>query len=422
MPDISNFAQVHQLLERFVPPGRSMRGAYTLDRMQQLMAALGNPQHTYKVIHVAGTSGKTSTAYYVAALLQQSGQRIGLTVSPHIDEVNERVQINLKPLSEKKFCKELSIFMNQLKKTKVKPTYFELLVAFAYWEFARQAVDYAVIEVGVGGLLDGTNVINRPDKICVITDIGLDHTELLGNSLTAITAQKAGIIHPHNAVFMYEQEEAVMQVIREVCEQQHASLHEVWSLQPGELPRNLVLFQRRNWYLALMVYDFISTRDNLPDLDEAQLATSTTIVVPARMEIVVVGKKTVILDGAHNAQKMLALAASMKRKYGKQHIAVLLSLVQSKNFKVRTSLEQILGIADHLIITSFETQQDMRKKSVNPIKVAEHCIDLGFESITIVPDPVKAYKSLLDRPEPILLITGSFYLLNHIRPIIKSNL
>jgi folylpolyglutamate synthase/dihydropteroate synthase len=96
--------------------------------------------------------------------------------------------------------------------------------------------------------------------------------------------------------------------------------------------------------------------------------------------------------------------------------------VQSKNFKLRTSLEPILGLADHVIITSFETQQDMRKKSVDPLKVAAHCLDLGFEQITVIADPEQAYKALLKRSEPVLLVTGSFYLLNHIRPLIHRAL
>src|SRR5690606_38872097 len=121
-------------------------------------------------------------------LLAAAGQKVGMTVSPHVYEVNERVQINTKPLAETQFCRELSRFLNIIQSSGVRPTYFELLVAFAYWEFAEQGVDYAVIEVGLGGLLDGTNVVARDDKVCIITDIGFDHTSVLGKTLSAITA------------------------------------------------------------------------------------------------------------------------------------------------------------------------------------------------------------------------------------------
>jgi dihydrofolate synthase / folylpolyglutamate synthase len=418
MREISNFTELHAALAKFVPPARSMRGAYTLERMRVLMEYLGNPQDNYKAIHVAGTSGKTSTCYYITSLLKQAGCKVGLTVSPHISEVNDRVQINLEPLPEKIFCKEFSLFLGQVEQSNVNPTYFELLVAFAYWEFDRQEVDYAVIEVGLGGLLDGTNVISRADKTCVITDIGLDHVDVLGQTIPEITAQKAGIIQPHNAVVMYEQGDVVMDVVREICEQIHGELHEVWELQPSQLPKNLVLFQRRNWYLALMAYDYLSKRDCLPELGESQLAESTAVAVPARMETFIYKDKTIILDGAHNAQKMHALAISVHKAYGKQSVALLISLVQSKNFKIRTSLQEVLATADHAIITGFDTTQDMRKQSVKPVKIAEHCLDLGFDSIDIVEDPQTAFKRLLDRPEPVLLVTGSFYLLNHIRPLV----
>lgn len=413
-----NFGEVHEVLSKHVPPLRSFRGAYTLERMQKLMDELGNPQNNYKTIHIAGTSGKTSTSYYMTAMLRIAGQKVGLTVSPHIDEVNERVQINLKPLTETKFCSEFSIFMNLVEKTVLNPTYFELLVAFAFWEFAREDVDYAVIEVGLGGLLDGTNVIARADKICVITDIGLDHTQVLGESITAITAQKAGIIHPHNPVFAYEQGEEVMNVLREVTSQLQAELHEIWPLKASELPRNLPLYQRRNWYLALIVYDFISKRDMLPSLDENQLADTTDTHIPARMEVVKVRGKTIVLDGAHNAQKMQALVASMKQRFKGRTCAVMFSLIQSRNSRTLSALSEITSLANRIIITRFDTEQDLRKKSVEPLKVAKLCDKIGYDKYEVIETPEEALQKLMSSNENVLLITGSFYLLNHLRPVL----
>ena len=193
MTKLRSFNDIDTVLKDFIPPMRSFRSVYTLDTMRALMLALGNPQNSYKTIHVAGTSGKTSTSYYIAALLGQTGKKIGLSVSPHVDNVNERVQIDLVPLDEHEYCQQFSTFLQIINKLRIKPTYFELLIAFAFWQFAQEKVDYAVIEVGLGGLLDGTNVIERSDKVCVIADIGLDHVAVLGNSLAGIAAQKAGI-------------------------------------------------------------------------------------------------------------------------------------------------------------------------------------------------------------------------------------
>jgi dihydrofolate synthase/folylpolyglutamate synthase len=358
---ITSIDEANKILAKYVPSGNSMRGAYTLDRMRKLMDALGNPQDMYKTVHVAGTSGKTSTAYYVAAFLKEAGLKTGLTVSPHIDSVTERVQINLAPLSEKEFCKELESFLDELEKIAIRPTYFELLVAFVYWEFARQEVEYVVVEVGLGGLLDGTNVIHRPDKICVITDIGMDHITVLGNTIPAIASQKAGIIQPHNKVFMYEQTADVMNVVREVSESQQADLHEIARPGQSDVPAKLPLFQQRNWYLANRVVEYILEREQIPQFDKVQLENTATTYIPARMEIVHKEGKTIIFDGAHNAHKMRVLAKSIRQQFPEAKIATMFSLIKSKDFRLRTTLEVILKLSDHVIITAFEAQQDMRR-------------------------------------------------------------
>lgn len=415
MPKITSFEDVRRVLAGFVPADHSVHQAYTLTRIRQLMEYLGNPQDSYKVIHIAGTSGKTSTTYYMASLLKAAGKKVGLTVSPHIDEVNERVQIDLRPHPEKKFCSRLEEFLKLVDKSGIKPTYHELLIAFAYWVFALEKVDYAVIEVGLGGLLDSTNVISRPDKVCIITDIGLDHTAILGKTLPEITAQKAGIIQPGNAVMLYEQEEQVSKVVREVCAGQQADLHEVQPSEVNDVPNNLPLFQRRNWYLALKTFEFVSGRDGLKQLDESALAATTATYVPARMEIIKTGGQTLIMDGAHNAQKLTALVATVKHQFPKQSVAVLLSMVAGKGPKLASNLQPLKGLVDHVIITSFATQQDLYKVSVDPLKIAAACDQLGFKSFEVITDPITAYQVLLQRPESVHLVTGSFYLIGQIR-------
>lgn len=420
MLQIANFGEAHEVLKTFIPQ-TSQREAYTLDRMVDLMEKLGNPQEKYKVIHIAGTSGKTSTAYYITSLLKSQGMKVGLTVSPHVDEVNERVQIGLKPLSEKTFCSNLSQFIGLVEKIGIKPTYFELLVAFAYWYFAKVKVDYAVVEVGLGGLLDGTNIVNRQDKFCVITDIGYDHISVLGDSIEGIAAQKAGIIRPYNTVFTYEQGNEVMGVFREVAEQQQAELHEVLPQKASELPKQLPLFQRRNWYLALNVARSVAKRDGLGSLTEQQLVESVSTYIPARMEVMEYGDKVLIMDSAHNAQKFNALIKSIRNRYPKQEVAVLASFVRSKDFRINGILGELLPFAAHLILTDFATSQDTIKTSKDPLKLVERCEELGYHEWEIERDSEKALKILLKRKEPILLITGSFYLLEQVRKVLFKN-
>lgn len=405
----TGFEELNNYLATLMPEARSRREAYTLDAMRNLMAALGNPQNTYKVIHVAGTSGKSSTCHYLSAMLGAAGQKVGLSVSPHVYKVNERVQVNTQPLSEKKFCGEFSLFLSKVEATNIKPTYFEILVAFAFWEFAREEVDYAVIEVGVGGLLDGTNVISRADKVSVITDIGFDHTGVLGKTLTEIASQKAGIILPTSVVFSYRQREEIMQVLREVSAQNHAELHEVQPLKQRELPQNLPTFQRRNWHLAHAVYVYLADRDQLPDQGADKLVSTTEQYIPGRMEMFESKGKAIVLDAAHNPQKLSALVESMKIQYPGQSIACMVSFVQSKQTKVHDNLEVLLPGVNYLVITDFSVRNKDRK-ATKPLTVAEHCEQLGFQAWEIIDDPVDALWRLFEQEEAVLLIVGSFFL------------
>lgn len=414
---IKSFEQAHQRLLAFVPETREFRGKYTLDTMQALMAALDNPQNSYKVIHVAGTSGKTSTSYYVASMLSKTNRRVGLTISPHVSEINERVQINMVPLPEDQYCAELSEFLQIVRDIHMKPTYFELLVAFAFWEFARQKVDYAVVEVGLGGLLDGTNVITRDDKICIITDIGLDHVEVLGDTIEQIAKQKSGIIHPHNIVFCSEQDKNVLKVLRTSAQKQGANLTIV-DAPHTTFPDTMPFFQQRNWWLARRAVDYVVTRDALVPINATLLEESMHTSIPARMEFFKVQGKTIIIDGAHNSQKMSTLIMSIQKRYPNQKIAVLLALVSGKNLKVKEILETLQPVLGRAIITRFETIQDMRKIALEPSEIIAAMSQTARGKTRVIADAPAAFEVLLESPEDVLLVTGSFYLLNHIRPIV----
>lgn len=424
MGDISEqiltFDEVHAVLRKYLPPVKSQRGAYTLERMKRLMDFLGNPQNSYKVLHVAGTSGKTSTCYYLASLLKEAGLKAGLSVSPHIDEVNERVQVNLKPLAEAKFCREFSVFLGQIRKSGIEPTYFELLTAFALWEFKRQKCDYAVIEVGLGGLLDATNVINSEDKVNILTDIGFDHEEVLGKTLGLIAKQKAGIIKPNNIVICYRQKSEVMDVFDEVAAQQQAKLHVIRPASLDALPTELPLFQRRNWYLATTAYEIIKKRDGLAALNDESVARVLRTIVPARMETIIVKDRPLIMDGSHNPQKLHALTASIRQKYPSKRIVAMISFLATKQARMRQCLEELLPVCDEIIVTGFATE-NLEKVSADPLKIIEVCEELQYHEWKIKDDPIEAFRVLMSSDADVRLITGSFYLLNHIRPIVSES-
>jgi len=382
---------------------------YNLDNMLKLMDFLGNPQDKFKVLHVAGTSGKTSTSYYLAALLTAAGQKTGLTVSPHVDKVNERLQLNGQPVAEPEFCEALTEFSELIEAAPVRPSSFELKVAFAFWFYAKEQVNYAVIEVGLGGLKDATNVINRSDKVCVITDIGLDHVKILGGSLAAIAAQKAGIIHQGNAVFTHRQTPEVMKVFSETAEREAASLTVVNNGDSQDV--TLPDYQWRNWTLAQQVYEFVARRDGLSRLSEDQLWESRHISIPGRMEAHQVGGKTIVMDGAHNEQKMRAFIDSFQKLYIGVKPAVLLGMRTGKEYRAIAPI--LAQLASRVITTTFVSSQDLPVHAVPPDELAA-----AFEGLVpakSIADQRAAYQELLNGPEEVLVITGSIYMLGQIR-------
>jgi dihydrofolate synthase/folylpolyglutamate synthase len=425
MTEIRTMADAEKVLATYVPLSAKITGKdITLGRMQKLMQAIGNPHKGLKIIHVAGTSGKTSTTYYISALLVAAGKKVGTTVSPHIDSVAERVQINLQPLAEQTFCQELSEFMELISHAELEPTYFELIIAFAYWYFVKAGVDYAVIETGMGGLQDATNVANNPDKVCVITDIGYDHMSVLGYTLPEIAAQKAGIIQQDNWVFSYGQGDEINNVLELRSKQQQAHLVMLdRTIEPSryEIPEavfELPYYQQYNWILAFNVFEYMCDRDALSSPSEAAINNTIHIQVPGRMDIVQIAGKTLVMDGAHNSQKMYAFVKSFKKKYPGQKVAILLSLKEGKEYA--DVLPLLAGITDNLILTSFMQMQDLPSHAIDPHKLAAPAKAAGFKVVVVEPDLEKAYELLLKQPEKLLIITGSFYLIAQLRQTHKE--
>ncbi len=411
---INSIEEAEAALASYVPrPTQQFtRKDTTLDRIKPLMALLGNPQDRLRVIHIAGTSGKTSTAYYMAAMLTAAGQKTGLTVSPHVDSVTERVQINGQPLDEASFSGALSEFLDIIQAAQQPPSYFELIYAFAIWVFAKHEVDYAVVETGLGGLHDATNVVTRTDKLCVITDIGFDHTHLLGNTLAEIAVQKAGIIHEGNAVFTYQQAYEIMQVIRQAAESHQAELHIVTEFDQLHGSTIMPDYQRHNWILAQQVYEYLVERDGLQPLTSEVLRKTQELQIPARMDSKQINGKNVIMDGAHNAQKMTAFVNSFKHLYPDIKPTIMIALKDDKEYQ---SVIPILApIAGEIITTTFNTTQDLPVTSMDPELLAQAFRGIGAEASSI-PDQNEALEALLQTDNDVCIITGSFYLLSQIR-------
>lgn len=408
---ISTIAEATRVLRALAP--KKLPAHYTPETVQALLSFLGNPQEQFRAVHIAGTSGKTSTAYFMRALLQVAGKRTGLTVSPHMVSVTERVQINGKPLPDDQFLAYLNKFLPLVAKSKLHPTYFEVLVVFAYWVFAKEKVDYAVIETGLGGLLDGTNTIMRADKVCIITDIGLDHTEILGKTISKIAEQKAGIIHRGNHVIMLPQPVKVMDVIHAQTAAQHATLQIADMQKMAGLPP----YQQRNWSAAMTTYHFLAGRDGLPVLSPAAQQKAAKNLPPGRMEILHSNGKTVILDGAHNPQKLRALHAALKAR-GVTQTAVLANVVKSPQTKIHKVIAVLKTFASGIIVPEFNVGQDFyNRRSLDAADFAKLAQNAGVTA-TAHKDLSRALGTLLARPEQTVVITGSLYLVSAARELL----
>ena len=216
-----------------------------------------------------------------------------------------------------------------------------------------------MLETGVGGLYDATNVTRRPDKVCIITDIGFDHTHLLGKTLAKIASQKVGIVHEHNHVFMYGQPAEVVAVIRKWVSGHDATLHLVKDHGAGMATPGLADYQLRNWWLARQAYKYLEGRDGLGRLDRRALDKTKMILVPGRMEARQVRGKTLVMDGAHNQQKIAIFIDSFRRLYPDIKPAVLLSLKHNKDHEDMAPL--VVPFAGRIISNILRRARRIRK-------------------------------------------------------------
>jgi dihydrofolate synthase/folylpolyglutamate synthase len=309
-------------------------------------------------------------------------------------------------VSEEEFCNLFQQFIGAMG-ADFDASYFELLIVFVLWAFAEKSVDYAVVETGLGGLHDGTNVCRRADKVCVITDIGFDHQHVLGATLPEIAAQKAGIIHEGNHAFMYEQADEVMQQLQQRVELVGANLQLV---MPEMLTDSLLpTFQQRNWGLAFSTFDYIATRDNLRRLNPQELIT-TQGEVPGRMQLLHAWDMDFVFDGAHNEQKMRAFVTSFQDRYPSVKVPILLAMKHDKDYV--KAIELLEPIASSVYCGGFSVSQDMPITSVEPEVLVAACKKVGIKNAQNVPSIEDGIEKLLDSKQKLAIVTGSFYMLD----------
>ena len=295
-----------------------------LERMRILMEHLGNPQDSLKYIHVAGTNGKGSTSAMLSSILTAAGYKTGLYTSPHLIQYNERFKINNVDMTDEEMCEtaEAVKAASDLMKDQFIPTVFERITAMAFYWFAKEKCDFVILEVGMGGRLDATNIIKTPE-LCVICNLDLEHTVELGDTIEKIAFEKAGIIKPGAPVLLYAQTEAAEGVIKDICQERGCSLTitdpslaKVVSRSPGGQVfhyRNrrhitLGLIGTYQFMNALTVADAVDVLQKKYDIsEEAVYAGFQNVSWPGRFQVL---KKDpfILLDGAHNPNGVRELA------------------------------------------------------------------------------------------------------------------
>lgn len=406
--------------------GRPSDGTVSLEAIARCLHELGRPDRAYRSIHVTGTNGKTTVSRMIAALLQAGSRMVGLFTSATRGQFRERISLNGRPLTEQEFvdaCSHVKRFMDW---QSLELTSFEFLAATAFFAFRAAGVEYAVIEVGVGGRQDATNVI-APD-VSLITTVDYDHMDVLGHTLEQIAVEKAGIIKPWTPVVCGPMPGAPRQVVTARAAALQAPVllmgqdYEVTTVsRHGFTSRCSIRVNDRSWTEiplnspadfmavnaahALAVYEIMRRRGLAPSLDEAEVrALFSRADLSASCEVLP-GHPTVLLDGAHNAPAAATLAAVLRRTF-EGHRTVLLLALSGKDHE---SMLQSLADAgvDRAVMT-----RDLQEGSVEPQTLAQGWRRWTSAAAEIVPAPEEALVRAIRAagPSGVVAVTGSPHL------------
>ncbi|PWH17436.1 MAG: bifunctional folylpolyglutamate synthase/dihydrofolate synthase [Anaerolineae bacterium] len=393
---------------------------FDLERMRQLMKALGNPQQAYSTIHIAGTKGKGSVSALCASALKAAGRKTGLYTSPHLLDFCERIQVDGEPITHA----ELADLVEEIKPTVAaipSLTTFEITTALGFLYFARRKVDVAVIEVGLGGRLDATNVITP--KVSVITSLSYDHTAVLGNTLAQIAREKAGIIKPGVPVASSPQKQEALQVLERIAAERQAELHlvgidwlysieaksldgqtfEVW--QPGLAHRRFSIPLLGDYQVTNAVTAYVALHQSGLGLSDAEIARGfETVRWPCRFEIANREHPTLIFDSAHNQDSFEKLTAALMEYFPNRKVILIFGASEDKH--VFDMLNAMKGIISRLIITRADHPRAL--EPANIIHAARRA-SLLYETVLPVHSALNRAFELAAQTDEIILAAGSMF-------------
>lgn len=420
---------IHARLRLGIKPG--------LKRMEWMMAKLDNPHQELKSIHVGGTNGKGSTVTFLRSILQEGGYKVGTFTSPYIEQFNERISVNGKPISDEELLTAANIILplaNELEKTELGgPTEFEVITAMAFVYFAKiNPVDLVVFEVGLGGRFDSTNIISP--LLSIITNIGLDHTNILGNSYEEIAFEKAGIIKQGTPVFTAVKHPGALKVIEKqadlmkapifvinkdfsVTSRQSLPKGESFSLKKegrtiDELETSLIgEHQTENAALAVMAVQYLNKNSAFSVTGDAMRAGLKHAYWPGRFEMIS-ENPLVVLDGAHNDEGITALVHELANRYQDQKIHIVFAALKDK--KLDKMIGKLDGASDQITFVSFDFPRAASAETLFEIsRSLNKSADDDWKQVLR-----KEISSFEDNH--ILVITGSLYFISEAKPYLLS--
>lgn len=407
---------IHSLEKFGINPG--------MERIEALCNELGNPQKDLNFFHVAGTNGKGSTSTIISNILIKNGYNTGLFISPYVTDFRERIQLNGEMIEENELAdcvEKVRAAIEIISEKGIQPTEFEAVTAAAFVYFKKKKCDCVVLEVGLGGRLDSTNII---DKSCVsvITSVSFDHTAILGDTIEMIASEKAGIIKENGKAVIYPfQDLSALNVIKGVCEKKNNSVSfpDLSALTIGEetlfgteieyknLKFNLKLAGKHMVYNAVTAIEAVfSSGIELDDKKTVEGIEST--VMPARMELIK-GNPVILLDGGHNEGCAKALSEFLAKHLSGKKIIMLSSMMADKDYN--SYLSKVAVSADIFIATKANVPRSLDSNELmkNAEKYCNNCISIS--------NPTEAVEKALTliNDECALVVCGSFYLAGEIR-------
>lgn len=412
-----------------------------LERMTSLLELLGNPQDELKVIHVAGTNGKGSTCRYMYSILQEAGYKTGLYTSPFLEKFNERIEYNGEMISDEDLSVYTDRVLIEVKKLTDKglqsPTEFEVITAIAFLYFKEKKADYVILEVGLGGSGDSTNMCKEP-LVTAITSVSFDHMDRLGNTIEAIAKEKAGIIKEHRPVVTSSKDKAALGVIKDKAFEKNCPYIETKDIEIsiskealsgyrfdahilGKDYENLEIsmtgrHQIDNAVCALTVLKVLENEDNIHISDEIMYSGLKKARQHGRLEVMTEldEKPVVIIDGAHNIDGSAALKKSMKALCKEKKILMVIGMLADKD--VNGIVGEFMQITKDFIVTEPDNPRKMGAKELADL--------LQKEGANAIAKPLAeeacAQAETMKEQYDVILYAGSLYLIGKIRSILRN--